>query len=84
MYQEKKLEIKLKLIEINEIINNLDITLNEYDDIKNAINNAKAILNGRYDALDYVIQENQIDQCINSLNNMINNIKKRKKKTSQL
>ena len=79
MYQDKKFEIRFKLIEINDIIDDLNITSSEYEDIRNIINNANLILNGRYDSYDYMIQESQIDQCMNSLNNLIYSLKKRKK-----
>lgn len=79
MYQDKKFEIRFKLIEINDIIDDLNITSSEYEDIRNIINNANLILNGRYDSYDYIIQESQIDQCMNSLNNLIYSLKKRKK-----
>ena len=79
MYQDKKFEIRFKLIEINDIIDDLNITSSEYEDIRNIINNANLILNGRYDSYDYIIQESQIDQCMNSLNNLIYSLKKIKK-----
>lgn len=79
MYQDKKFEIRFKLIEINDIIDDLNIISSEYEDIRNIINNANLILNGRYDSYDYIIQESQIDQCMNSLNNLIYSLKKRKK-----
>ncbi len=79
MYDNKKFEIEEKVIELNELVDDSNITLTEKEDIKNVLKNAESIINGRYDSMDYVIQENQIDQCLNSLNNMIKRLKIRKK-----
>ncbi len=69
MYEEKKFEIAQKLIELEEISSN--ITLTEQEDIQNILNRGKLIISGRYDSMDYMVQEEQIEQCLNSLNYML-------------
>lgn len=77
MYSQKKIQIASKLTELNDVIDGLDIMLEEYEDIKNIVNKANLIIGGKYDSLDYVIQESQIDLCLNSIDNMISRFRKR-------
>lgn len=78
MYDEEKFIIAEKMLDLEEI-NKSNIALNEQEDVKNILIKARTILDGKYDFSDYDIQKSQIEQCLNSLNNMINKFNNRSK-----
>ena len=78
MYDEQKFTIAEKMVELDEISKS-NTTLSEQEDVKNMLINARTILDGKYDSSNYDIQKSQIDQCLNSLNNMIIKFKGRNK-----
>ena len=76
---QRKIEIAFKLEELDEMLNNGEVMLEEYDYISQIVNRSKEILNGKIDKLNFDVKDDQMDQCINALNNLISKFKIRTK-----